>query len=136
MRNPDDFNDMDVEGLGFGSLGGAGAEQHDTIKSRMAEDGSGFDYQIRCEKCGKTLVLTAPWPELIFMASGRLPPNNSWLYNKKRGCMMPANTCSCGEPLRIGMTPEECRRNLNAGISAQKISPQIIMQYQQQNGLT
>lgn len=133
--NDDDFADVrgDIDKLGFGALGGAGAEHHDSVKTGLSKDGSGIDNQIRCEKCGKTLVVTTPWPELIFMSYARLPVNNSWVYH--RGHFMPNATCACGEPLRLAVTPDECQRHLKSGIAAQKIRPDQIQGFAHQHGL-
>jgi hypothetical protein len=136
-NNDDDFADIrnDVEGMGFGSLSGLGADNHDSVKTKIAKDGSGFDNQIRCEGCGKTLVVTIPWSELIIMGHGVLPPNNSFIYNPKRACFMPSNTCVCGAPIRLGVTPDECARHLKAGVAARKITPQQIRDYEIKAGL-
>lgn len=128
----DDFADVRdvVEGLGAGILAGEGAEFHNKVKSKLSQDGSGFDYQIRCDSCGRTLVVGISWAELIIMNNGSLPPNNEWRHDARHGCFVPAVGCShCGDHIRLGITPDECGRNLGAGIAARKITREQIQNF-------
>lgn len=135
MSNSDDFADVrgDIDKLGFGALGGAGAEHHDAVKTGLSKDGTGIDNQIRCERCGKTLIVATPWPELIYMSYGKLPANQSWVYH--HGHFMPNAACVCGEPLRLAVTPDECQRHIKSGVAAQRITPALITNFVQQHGL-
>ncbi len=128
----DDFADVRemVNGLGAGILAGEGVEDHNKVRSKLAQDGSGFDYFLRCDHCGRKVAVTVPWGELIIMSQGALPGNNHWRHDGRNGCFAPSLPCSnCGDPLRLGLTPDECARNIKSGIAAQKITPQAIQQF-------
>jgi len=132
----DDFADVRemVNGLGAGILEGEGVEHHNKVKTKLSADGTGFDYQLRCDHCGRSLVVSVPWSELIIMGQGMLPPNNEWKHDARNGCFVPQQGCShCGDVIRLGITPDECNRNLSAGIAARKISREQIQRYIQQN---
>jgi hypothetical protein len=128
----DDFADVRemVEGLGAGVLAGEGVDFHNKVKAKLSEDGSGFSYQIRCDKCGQTLSVGVTWAELIIMAQGALPPNNEWSHDGRNGCFVPAIGCPRdGDRIRLGITPDECNRNLTAGIAARKITREAIQRF-------
>jgi hypothetical protein len=128
----DDFADVRdvVNGLGAGILAGEGVDFHNKVKGKISADGTGFDYQIRCDKCGRTLVVQVPWGELIIMGQGALPPNNQWRHDASNGCFVPTTGCPRdGDDIRLGITPDECNRNLNSGIAANKITRQAIQQF-------
>lgn len=122
--NDDDFADVRemVNGLGAGILAGEGESFHNRVKGHISKDGTGFSYQIRCDKCGQTLIVTASWAELAIMGQGRLPPNGEWRHNGAHGVFVPAQGCPRdADQIRLGITPDECNRNLTSGIAAQKI---------------
>ena len=128
----DDFADVRdvVEGLGAGVLAGEGVDFHNKVKAKLSPDGTGFNYQIRCDKCGQTLCLSVPWGELAIMGQGMLPPNQEWQYDQMHGCLTPTKGCPRdGDPIRLGLTPDECNRNLSAGIAARKITREQIQAF-------
>jgi hypothetical protein len=134
----DDFSDVRdmVNGLGAGILAGDGVEHHNRVKSKISEDGTGFDHQLRCDHCGYTLVVGIPWAELIIMGQGVLPPNNEWQHDGRNGCFRPNKGCPhCGDAIRLGITPDECNRNLSSGIAARKITREAIQGYIQRSGV-
>lgn len=138
MSNDDDFADVRdmVNGLGAGILAGEGESFHNRVKGHLVKDGTGWAYQIRCDKCGQTLVVTASWPEMIIMGQAKLPPNGEWRYNGAQGCFVPAQGCPRdGDQIRLGITPDECNKNLSAGIAAQKISRKAIQDFIVKNGI-
>jgi len=106
----DDFNN------GFGSLGGEAIEEHNKVRAKVLLEGT--EFKLRCDKCNKALVVTAPWGELIVLGQGLLPPNRSWRHDKFNGCFMPNNACSCHEDIRLGITPDECNKHIRSGIAA------------------
>lgn len=120
----------DEEVRGYGSLGGEGVEHHNTVKTNIVNEG--VANKIRCDRCGKGLLVTIPWAELIYMAQGTLPVNGSWKHEPFHGCFVPNSTCPCGDPVRLGITPDECGRHLKAGIAAGKITGQQVQGYAQQ----
>lgn len=130
----DDFADVRdvVNGLGAGILAGEGVDFHNKVKAKISADGTGFDYQIRCDKCGRTLVVGVPWAELIIMGSGALPPNGEWRHDGANGCFVPTKGCPRdGDDIRLGITPDECNRNLSAGIAAGRIKREEITAFLQ-----
>lgn len=123
-----------VNGLGSGILSGEGVDFHDKVKSKIAPDGTGFNYNIRCDKCGQTLCVSVPWGELAIMGQGLLPGNNQWRHDGAHGCFVPAMGCPRdGDPIRLGITPDECNRNLSSGIAARKINKEQIGAFLQRN---
>lgn len=132
MSRDDDFADVRdmVNGLGSGILSGEGESFHNRVKGAISRDGSGFDYQIRCDKCGQTLVVTVSWPELIIMGQGQLPANGEWRHDPSHGCFVPAQGCPRdGDHIRLGITPDECNRNLQSGIASRKITREEIQRF-------
>ena len=98
----DDFADVRdmVNGLGAGILAGEGVEHHNKVKAKICQDGSGFEYQLRCDHCGRTLVVSVPWTELIIMGQSVLPGNNEWKHDGRNGCFVPQQGCSnCGDTM-------------------------------------
>lgn len=132
----DDFADVRelVNGLGAGILDGEGVSHHNNVKSKIAPDGTGFEYQLRCDHCGRTIGVVVPWGELIIMGQGVLPGNNEWRHDPRLGRFVPQQGCSnCGDKIRLGLTPDECNRNLQAGIAAGRIRREDVQAYIQQN---
>ena len=79
---------------------------------------------------GRTLVVGVPWAELIIMSQGALPPNNEWRHDGANGCFVPTKGCPRdADDIRLGITPDECTRNLKAGIAANKITTAAIQQF-------
>lgn len=124
------MNDDDVEVKGYGSLGGEGVEHLNSVKSSVAAEG--VQNKMRCGRCGKGLLVTIPWSELIWMGKRMPPVNGSWRYEGFSGTFMPNITCTCGEPVALGITPDECVRHLRAGEHAGKITGAQVAQYSQQ----
>lgn len=123
----DNFDDVrhEVDRMGYGTLGGEGAEHHNSVKTKIVDEG--VSSQLRCDHCGRMLVVTAPWTELIIMSQGALPPNNSWKHDAHNGCFLPNATCPhCKDEIRLGITPDECGRHLKSGVAAGKITGQQI----------
>jgi len=131
MSRNDEEDDL-VSRMGFGSLGGEGIDHHNTVKSGITAEGA--QHKLRCDNCNQTLVVTVPWPELIFMSQGLLPTNGSWKHDGFHGAFLVAQGCPrCKDDIRLATTPDECKRNLDSGIAAQKISREQIVAFIQQN---
>jgi len=113
---------------GYGSLGGDGADHHDTVKTKVVAEG--VTNQLRCDRCGRPLLLTIPWAELIFLSQGVLPPNGSWKHEAHNGVFMPNQQAPCcRDDIRLGITPDECTRHIKSGIAAGKISALAVQEY-------
>lgn len=118
----EDFN------TGYGSLGGLGTEHHDSVKTAVTNEG--VVNQLQCDKCGRRLVITIPWTELIFMSEKRLPPNNSWKHDGYHGVFLPNAHCPhCQDSVRLGMTPQECQKHIRAGIDAGRVAERDVAVY-------
>ena len=124
------MNDDDVEVKGYGSLGGEGVDHLNSVRSSVAAEG--VQNKMRCGRCGKGLLVTIPWSELIWMSMRQRPINGSWRYEGFSGTFMPNVTCTCGEPVALGITPDECGRHLRAGEAAGKITAEQVGTYAQQ----
>lgn len=119
MKNSEHFEDIDVDSMGFGGLGGAAVENHHKARAKPARDG--VKIQLSCDNCGAPNVLTAEWPEVIFISAGAIPPH--WEY--ERGYIRPKIGCAqCRRLVSPGMTPDEAKRYVIAGINAKFVNPQ------------
>lgn len=110
----------EVSGMGFGSLGGVGVDDHESVKASLDPSGKGVMFKLACQGCGKPLGVVAEWPELIYMSQG-MPPGNSWYHSPSDGCFMPNLRCGCLTPIQLGVTPDECTKHLRSGIAGGKI---------------
>lgn len=132
-QNDDPFADArdEVNRMGFGSLGGEGVDHHNDVKTKVINEG--VICKLRCDRCGTLCGVTIPWTELIVMSQSMLPPNNSWKHDAHNGVFMPNSQCPhCQDFIRLGVTPDECARNLKAGVAGGKISGQQIQGFLQQ----
>ena len=94
--------------------------------------GDGLQNTLKCDKCGHGLQVTTPWSELIYMSMRRLPTNNSWLHDPHSGCFVPNTRCPrCGDPVRLGLTPDECARHIKSGVLGGKIREADVATYAQ-----
>jgi len=108
--------------MGYGSLGGAGVDHHESVHAALDKDGHGIAFTLNCDGCGKPMSIVAPWDELIYLSQGFPPPNQSWYHDPSVGCFMPNLVCSCRNPIRLGVTPDECTKHLRSGVSGGKVS--------------
>jgi hypothetical protein len=123
-------NDDDIP-AGYGSLGGSGAEHHDTVKTKIGAEG--VENRLRCDRCGRPLLVTIPWVELIFLSQGVPPPNGAWKHEGHNGVFMPNQQAPCcRDDIRLGITPDECTRHIKSAIAAGKITAQAVQSYLQQ----
>ena len=121
------MNDDGIPG-GYGSLGGLGTDHHDQVKTSVVD--AGINNQLSCDRCGRRLIVEVPWSELIFMSMRKLPPNGSWKHEPHSGCFLPNSRCPhCHDDIRLGITPSECGKHLQAGVHANKITEQQVQQY-------
>lgn len=105
---------------GFGALGGAGAELHHSVKVARASDKSGMNYQCDCDNCGQTNVLTVSWDEFIIGSQGLVPAH--WVYEQAHGGIRPNVGCRrCKSVLMLIFRPDECGRQVKAGVMARDI---------------
>ncbi len=116
---------------GYGSLGGDGVDHHDKVATKVVNEG--IENKMHCDRCGRPLLVTIPWAELIFMGNHVLPTNGAWRHEPAFGCFMPTTGCPrCGDQVRLGITPDECGRHVKAGVAAGKITGAAVAQYSQQ----
>jgi len=106
--------------MGWGSLAGAGVDHHEAIKTTVERDGVRFEHN--CDFCGKPIGLVAEWPELIIMSLKKIPGDGSWYHDPNSGRLFPNLRCGCQNPIKVGITPDECARHVNSGISQGKIT--------------
>lgn len=117
------MDDDDTHVNGFGSLGGAGVEQHYKTQAKVVPGGVLF--KISCDGCNRDIEIGVGWQELSIMAQGQMPGGGTWLYNQQGGCFMPNLACRvCRTPTRLGVLPDECNRHIKAGIAAGVIPKQ------------
>lgn len=113
------FEDVDLSNLGYGALGGAAIEQHNSPKASPTPEG--VRISLHCDHCGAPNVLTAEWPEVIFISAGALP--RGWKYDQ--GHIRPEVGCAlCRRLVSPGITPDEAQRWVRAAIHARFVMPQ------------
>lgn len=107
----------------FGSLAGEGTDRH--FSAHVAPNKGGVSYKLNCDNCGTPNEILLEWPELIIVASQKVPPN--WRY--KDGMLYPDVGCAhpgCGYITSVQITPDEAARHVKSGLAAQRISqPQV-----------
>lgn len=112
------FGDLDLDNMGFGGLSGDAVENHNKARSKTAADG--VKIQLACDHCGAPNVMTIDWPEAIIISAGAVPPG--WKY--ELGYIRPQTGCgSCRRLVSPGITPEEAKRWVTAGINARFVDP-------------
>jgi hypothetical protein len=119
MRHPD-FADVDLGQFGFGALGGAGADEHHQAHSRLDSSGQGVWYTVHCDNCGQSNGILVSWNEFVYGANRLVPPG--WQHEPAVGGMHPNVGCQqCRAVLLVTFTPDECQRQIKAGIMANQI---------------
>lgn len=111
------------EVAGLGILSGDAIKTHDTAKVRPNPDRVGIDIVASCIYCGRENTITIEWAEMIIVSMGRTPPN--WQYDPENGMWRPYLGCpSCKRAITAGLTPDECKRHVHAGIAAGSLRPE------------
>lgn len=113
------FSDVDLSSFGCGGLSGAAAENHSRAKAKTTADGVKISFD--CDNCGAPNVLTIDWPEAIIISTGRLPRG----WKLEQGYIRPEIGCAqCRRLVTPGVTPDEAKRWVTAGINARFVNAQ------------
>jgi len=130
----DDFFDADGGQAGHGILKGGGMAGYENLTERLS--GQGLEIKMPCRKCGKDAVLTLDFEELFVCGANgpgeKLLLPKGWHYSQNNGAMYPALRCGgCGaeEGYCPQLTPDECRRHVNAAVNRALISPDQVGQW-------
>lgn len=116
----DVFSDVVSDLSGFGSLAGAAMNKHERADAQVKREG--VHMHAACDNCGAHNVVIAEWPEVIFIATGRIPPVG---WKLDQGYVRTDMGCrGCNRLLPIGVLPDEAGKWTRAAISAQYVSPQ------------
>lgn len=138
----DHFRDVGKEldrsrGVFAGSAAWDNQEQlEERISSTLGNNGKpiGFDFKAVCNNCGKGVLVTLPWIELITASEGLIPADadtgQPWVYSN--GFLYPPITCSCGRPVPIPVTPDKANRYLQTAISMQIFPAQAVIAKKQE----
>jgi hypothetical protein len=117
------FEDVDVESMGFGGLGGSAVENHHKAKAKPTRDG--VKIALDCGTCGSPNIMTVDWQEAVVISQGAIPPN--WVY--EQGYIRPEVGCAqCRRLVSPGVTPDEAKRWVTAAVNARFIAPQQVQQ--------
>ncbi len=126
MKNPEHakyFEDVDVDNLGFGALGGGAIENHERAGAKPRREG--VVVSVNCQHCGTPNRMTIEWPEAIIISAGAIP--QGWEYHE--GYIRPRVGCgSCKHLVSPGITPDEAARWVRAGINAKFVNAQQAQQ--------
>jgi hypothetical protein len=136
MSRENHFGDVEKQlahdrGVFAGSEGWSNQER---IEESVNPDGKGYDFVCNCQNCGKKVIVTLPWIELI-TASVRLTPVDAdtgqpWTY--QNGFLYPPIQCGCGRPIHVPITPDKAQRYLQTGVSMNILTPQVVQAKQQE----
>ena len=78
-RNPEflkHFEDVNLDALGFGGLGGLGSAHH--VKTNAKPTREGVKMSVNCDHCGAPNIILVEWPEAVIISQGRMP--GGWKY--------------------------------------------------------
>lgn len=120
-----DFGDVDHDIAGTrGVLGGDAFDQQERVIEKLNPQRIGFDFQCRCQSCGRPSVVTLTWPEILVASCGRVPADSDtgqpWVSHD--GKLYPPVRCTgCAGGLFIPMTPDKAMRLVETGIKAQHL---------------
>lgn len=116
-----------------GVLGGTGWAQQEKVDDEINTDKLGWDFQCKCQTCGRPLNVTIEWGELLVASMKMVPEDPStrqpWVLH--RGFLYPPIVCGCGREVHVPLTPDKAVRCLRAGIAAQYITEQWVQVEQQ-----
>lgn len=134
------FEDVadELEGMS-GIFGGEGYSSMNRVNAKMAKDGSGYVYSMICQGCSRQLNVSVTWDELLTIAARQKPLDRStgrpWVYDPNRGGVYPPGIASCcNSPVPLLITAQEAEQRVNAGMHAQKLSPQYVQNAMAQLG--
>lgn len=123
-RHPE-FQDVDLSSFGFGALGGQGADEHHQAKARLDNQRQGVWYTVNCDNCGQPNGILVSWDEFVYGANRLVPPG--WVHEPAIGGMHPNVGCNqCRAILLVAITPDECQRQIKAGVMANHIQEQQV----------
>lgn len=132
----DDYFEAENNPAGAGILKGGALGQYEGVRESMGPDG--LQVKMACRKCGKDHMVTLEWEELFVCGTNGpgKPPlfPRGWRYSENNGTMYPSLQCSkCGgeDALCPHVTPDECRRHVNAAVQRGFIAPQMIEVWKQ-----
>lgn len=116
------FEDIDLESIGFGGLGGLAADN--LTKSTAKTTPGGVDVKLNCGNCGVPSVMTIEWPEAIVLSAGAIPPG--WKYINGHIHPTDVRCKSCVRNVSPGVTPDEAKRWVTAGVNARFVNPALV----------
>lgn len=121
----DDFSDIPEAASLGGIFAGDGLSDYNTVRTKLTPQG--LDVSTHCEGCGRGKKITVSFPELIYMANGRQPPE--WYYDS--GMWRWGRGCNCSgqvRPYPFGLTRNECQAAVDKALSYAYLSPQQVQQ--------
>jgi hypothetical protein len=109
------FEDMveELEAMG-GIFQGDGSASLKRVTQKCT--GTGYVYNVICQRCGTPLKVEVGWDELIMIANSMLP-NPQWTYDPARGGIYPGGNCRCGGAVPLLLTKKDAETAINAGIN-------------------
>jgi len=123
-RNPEflkHFEDVNLDALGFGGLGGLGSAHH--VKTNAKPTREGVKMSVNCDHCGEPNIILVEGPEAVIISQGRMP--GGWKYIQ--GYVQPQIGCNqCQKVSAPGVTPDEATRWVKAALSARFIDPSMV----------
>jgi hypothetical protein len=127
MADVDNFADMrgSKELRQYGSLGGEGIDDHQSVSVGFSPDGRGFAYQFRCMECGTSVSVCVTWQELVMgmMKVQPVDPDDHRPWLRGHGGFSPDLPCrSCGRPLVLVITPDEFIKRVKEAVDAESIT--------------
>lgn len=128
------FSDVEHDiNIARGVLDGDAYRDQERVIERLSDDHRGFDFQCKCQNCGKPAVVSIYWPELVVAGMGVLPldMNSNQPWAAHQGFMYPPVRCGCGSMLPVPITPDKANRFIETGVKMQCLSAQQVGQMRQ-----
>jgi hypothetical protein len=129
VAGADYFDDLNQEGQeNPGIFKGGGLSGYEGVSEYLGPEG--IEVKMQCRQCGRECIVTLEWEELFVCGSNgpglSLLLPNGWRYSENNGTMYSANQCRCGakEGFCPHVTPDECRRHVQAAIARGLVSRQ------------
>ena len=110
----------DLEGLGYGALGGSGTDALDQVHTAVTQNG--VESKCNCGRCNLPNVITCEWNEAIIGSFGFVPPN--WRVDPPTGTLFPYVGCaSCRFEIKVGYTPGELKSYVGKAAEKNFLTP-------------
>ena len=110
----------------YGSLSGAGIDEHNKVEVNLDPQGRGVSASMQCQFCGTPTGMLIGWEELVYCMNGA--QHQEWGYDPQNGAFYPKTVPRrmCRRAVEPRFTPDECGRYVRSGIHARMLPEQQV----------